>query len=300
METENGPNGDRQVSQLVKVIECPRDAMQGIEDFIPTETKIRYLNKLLEVGFDTLDFGSFVSPKTVPQMRDTKNVLAGLRQERSNTSLLAIIANTRGALEALEYPAIAFLGFPISISETFQKKNTNKSISESLAQLAEIQEACKKKERGLVAYISMGFGNPYGDPYSPEIVLKFVEVLRSLDISIISVADTVGLALPTEINTLFKSLTGEYTSIELGVHLHASPKHSKEKVEAAISAGCQRIDGALLGLGGCPMAEDDLVGNIDTTIIKEVLDDGGKAHTLENDRFLEALVIAREVFSGLT
>jgi len=271
--------------------------MQGINRFIPTEKKVAYINQLLDVGFDTIDFGSFVSKKAIPQLQDTAEVLAKLDFDNRTSKLLAIIANTRGALEALKHPEIDYLGFPMSISETFQQRNTNKSISESLSQLAEIQDACVQHAKTLVVYISMGFGNPYGDPYEKEIVLKFSDILRSLDISIISVADTIGIASPERVGDMFGSLSSQFPKIEMGIHLHATPDQVEKKVEAAIKSGCRRIDGAILGYGGCPMAEDDLVGNIDTRVIKNICEKYSIDHQLNNASFTKAEQLALETFS---
>lgn len=248
----------------MKIIECPRDAMQGIKEFIPTDKKVEYLNGLLNVGFDTLDFGSFVSPKAIPQLKDTSEVLSKLNLDQTKSRLLAIVANTRGAEEAVKYPEIDFLGFPFSISETFQQRNTNKSIPEALNTLNEIQELCKSNNKKLVAYISMGFGNPYGDTYDVDIVAKFTDILVSLGIEIISLADTIGVSNSENITYLYTNLIKEYPTIEFGAHLHSNPATAMEKVAAAYKAGCKRFDGAIKGYGGCPMADDDLVGNIAT------------------------------------
>lgn len=253
----------------MKVIECPRDAMQGIYQFIPTESKIKYVNQLLKVGFDTIDFGSFVSPKAVPQMKDTAEVLEKLDVENSHSKLLAIIANERGAEDALKYTAIDYLGFPLSISETFQQRNTNKSILQAFNVVENIQNNCIKAGRRLVVYISMGFGNPYGDPYSADEVLQFIKKLNSYQVEIISMSDTIGIANPALITQIFTNLKSEYPEIEFGAHLHSNPSTAIEKIEAAYLAGCKRFDGALNGLGGCPFAKDELVGNMATeTIIK--------------------------------
>ena len=248
----------------MKIIECPRDAMQGIKEFIPTGKKVDYLNKLLAVGFDTIDFGSFVSPKAIPQLQDTAEVLSKLNLDSTNSKLLAIIANTRGAVDAVKHPEIDFLGFPFSISETFQQRNTNKSIPEALNTLNEIQELCVKHDKTLVAYISMGFGNPYNDPYDVDIVAKFTDILASIGISIISLADTIGVSNPDNIKYLYTGLIKEYPNVEFGAHLHSNPATALEKIKAAHMAGCKRFDGAIKGYGGCPMADDDLVGNIAT------------------------------------
>ena len=251
-------------NQSIKIIECPRDAMQGWKNFIPTGKKIEYINSLLEIGFDTIDFGSFVSPKAIPQMADTKKVLKGLRFSTTRSKLLAIVANVRGAEEASAYHEITYLGFPFSVSETFQQRNTNSSIAESLTRVEEIQNICTKNNKRLVIYISMGFGNPYGDMYSEEIVFSWVNKIVERGIKTISLADTVGLAKPEQVFSMTKYLIKELPKVEIGVHLHSRPDNWKEKLDAALNAGCKRFDGALEGLGGCPMANDDLVGNMRT------------------------------------
>jgi hydroxymethylglutaryl-CoA lyase len=254
-------------SNWVKLVECPRDAMQGWPHFIPTEKKISYLNELLQVGFDSLDFGSFVSPKAIPQMADTKQVIANINPVNSKTILLAITANTRGAAEAAAYSQIRDIGFPFSISETFQKRNTNSSIKTSLMTVLDILEICRQKGKRLVVYISMAFGNPYGDEWSAEIAMHWIRQLVKMGVKVISLADTVGIASPAQIQELTKSLVSEYPMIESGVHLHSRRENSIEKLEAAFSAGCRRFDGALNGIGGCPMAGDELVGNMDSLIM---------------------------------
>lgn len=246
--------------------------MQGIHDFIPTEIKINYLNQLLKVGFDTIDFGSFVSPKAIPQLKDTAEVLGSLNLSNAKSKLLAIIANTRGAEQALQFDEITYLGFPFSISETFQQRNTNKSIVEALNTLNEIQELCVKHDKLLVSYISMGFGNPYGDPYSVETVSKFVDILSSMEISVISLADTIGVSDKDNITYLYTNLIKQYPHVEFGAHLHSNPTTATDKVRYAYEAGCRRFDGAIRGFGGCPMAKDDLVGNIATELIVSYLD----------------------------
>ncbi len=238
--------------------------MQGIHPFIPTDRKAAYINQLLKVGFDTLDFGSFVSPKAIPQMRDTGEVLNLLDLSGTSSKLLAIVANTRGAEDALRFDEITYLGFPFSISETFQQRNTNKSIIQALNTLDKIQQLCIKKDKQLVSYISMGFGNPYGDPYDPEVVAKFTEILVSIGIKIISLADTIGVSNPDNITYLYTYLVKEYPQVEFGAHLHSNPSTALEKIDSAYRAGCRRFDGAIRGYGGCPMAEDELVGNIAT------------------------------------
>lgn len=248
----------------VKLVECPRDAMQGIQDFIPTETKVRYLNSLLRVGFHTLDFGSFVSPKAIPQMRDTAAVLSGL-DLGGPSKLLSIVANLRGAEDACAFDEIAYLGYPFSISETFQQRNTNSSIEESLSRVETIQDLCLQKGKTLVVYISMAFGNPYGDPWSPEIATEWSQRLnRELGIEIIALSDTIGASSPATIVPLFQMVQEELNGVEIGAHLHTTPDRWEEKIEAAYSAGCRRFDGALKGFGGCPMAKDELTGNMPT------------------------------------
>ncbi len=280
----------------MKIIECPRDAMQGIAKFIPKEKKIRYINNLIKVGFDTIDFGSFVSPKVIPQMKDTIEVLNNLDMGGSNTKLLAIIANTRGAIEALDHEEISYLGFPLSISETFQVRNTNKSIIEALNTIEEIQNLCLKKSRTLVTYISMGFGNPYGDPYDVSIVEQFVGILDKVGIKVISLADTIGVSEPESITYIFNKLRPAYPHIEFGAHLHSHPDKSKEKIEAAYNAGCNRLEGAIKGFGGCPMAEDDLVGNIATESIVNYFIENNIRLPLNYELFKESVKEAAYIF----
>ncbi len=280
----------------MKIIECPRDAMQGIGSFIPTKDKVRYLNRLLKVGFDTLDFGSFVSPKAIPQMSDTRAVLDELDLSGTQTSLLAIIANVRGAEEAAEYDAIAYLGFPLSISETFQMRNTNKTIADALNELDKIKNICSRNGKKLVTYISMGFGNPYGDPYEPGMIPQFIEILQALGTDVISLADTVGSATAEEVSTIMRLVQKQYPALEFGLHLHSSPEDVTAKIRAAYESGCRRIDGALKGYGGCPMAKDDLVGNIPTEKIIQFLETQHAAPALNNPELLESLRIAGEIF----
>ena len=246
----------------MKIIECPRDAMQGISDFISTEKKVAYLNSLLKVGFDTLDFGSFVSPKAIPQMRDTSDVLSQL--DDSRTRLLAIVANQRGTDEACSFDRIDYLGYPFSVSENFQKRNTNKSIDQSLSLVEQLQNSCVKHHKSLVVYMSMAFGNPYGEHWHEDIVAEWSEKLFDLDIKTIALSDTIGVSNPNNIRLLFSSLSDKYPQIEWGVHLHTHLESWREKVEAAYDSGCRRFDGAIKGYGGCPLAKDDLVGNIPT------------------------------------
>lgn len=249
----------------VKIIECPRDAMQGIKrHFIPTEKKALYINSLLKVGFDTIDFGSFVSPKAIPQMRDTAAVLSLLNLSNTPTKLLAIVANTRGAVDASQFEEIHYLGFPFSISENFQMRNTHKTIAESIETLKEILEIAHKTNKEVVAYLSMGFGNPYGDPWNVEIVGKWTEKLANMGVTILSLSDTIGSSTPAIIEYLFTNLIPLYPHIEFGAHLHTTPDTWFEKVNAAFNAGCLRFDGAIMGYGGCPMAKDELTGNMPT------------------------------------
>jgi len=248
----------------VKIIECPRDAMQGIKAFIPTERKISYIQSLLRVGFDTLDFGSFVSPKAIPQMQDTAEVLAALDLSETESKLLAIIANTQGAEAAAQHAPIQYLGYPFSISENFQMRNTHKTISESLVTLQEILNIADKANKEVVAYLSMGFGNPYGDPWNVEIVGEWTEKLAGMGVKILSLSDTIGSSTPEVIDYLFSNLIPKYPGIEFGAHLHTTPDKWHEKVDAAYKAGCRRFDGAIQGFGGCPMAKDDLTGNMPT------------------------------------
>jgi len=278
------------------MIECPRDAMQGLEEFIPTQKKILYINQLLKVGFDTVDFGSFVSTKAIPQMRDTAEVLQKLELEGSASRLLAIVANTRGADEASRFENITYLGFPLSISETFQQRNTKKSIGEALETVHEILEICSKRDKTLVTYISMGFGNPYNDPYDTDVVGKFVDVLVTLGVGIISLADTIGVSQPEQIRYLFSTLTRQFPKIEFGAHLHSNPLTALEKIETAYEAGCRRFDGALKGYGGCPMAKDELVGNLATEVILAYLDSKNSAPPINREELAKALVLADSVF----
>jgi hydroxymethylglutaryl-CoA lyase len=248
----------------IKIIECPRDAMQGIKPFIPTERKVAYLQSLLRVGFDTIDFGSFVSPKAIPQMQDTAEVLAQLDLSQTSSKLLAIIANTQGAISASQHAAIQYLGFPFSISENFQMRNTHKTIAESLITLQEILAIADATNKEVVTYISMGFGNPYGDPWNVEIVGEWTQKLAQMGVKILSLSDTVGSSTPDVISYLFSNLISQYPHIEFGAHLHTTPDKWFEKIDAAYKAGCRRYDGAIQGFGGCPMAKDDLTGNMPT------------------------------------
>lgn len=280
----------------MKIIECPRDAMQGLAEFIPTEKKIQYINQLLKVGFDTIDFGSFVSPKAIPQLRDTAEVLKGLELSNSKSKLLAIVANARGGEDACKFEEITYLGFPLSISETFQQRNTNKSIVEALNVVNELQELCLKHGKQQVVYISMGFGNPYGDPYDTGVVENFADILATLGITIVSLADTIGVAQPDQIAYLFSTLSKRFTKIEFGAHLHSNPVTSVAKIEAAYHSGCQRFDGAIKGFGGCPMANDDLVGNMATETILSFLDAKKDSPEINQTEFSRALQLADSIF----
>ena len=248
----------------IKIIECPRDAMQGIKAFIPTEIKASYIQALLRVGFDTIDFGSFVSPKAIPQMQDTAQVLARLDLSQTKSKLLAIIANTQGAETASQHEQIRYLGYPFSISENFQMRNTHKTIAESIVTLQEILNIADKSNKEVVAYLSMGFGNPYGDPWNVEIVGDWTEKLAAMGVKTLSLSDTVGSSTPEVIDYLFSNLIPKYPNIEFGAHLHTTPDKWFEKIDAAYRAGCRRYDGAIQGFGGCPMAKDDLTGNMPT------------------------------------
>jgi len=280
----------------IRLIECPRDAMQGWKSFIPTDKKIEYINALLQVGFDTIDFGSFVSAKTIPQMADTKEVLKGLQAKNLKTKLLAIIANTRGAEEASAFDEITYLGFPFSISETFQLRNTNSTINESLLRVEEIQNICTKKNKQLVIYISMGFGNPYGDAYTKELVFEWVNKITALDIKIISLADTVGLATPEQVFSITDHIIKEFPNHEIGVHLHSKPDNWKVKIDAALNAGCKRFDGALKGIGGCPMADDELVGNMNSELLIPYFQQLDLLPELNTDALEKSIRIANEIF----
>ncbi|MCC6185552.1 MAG: hydroxymethylglutaryl-CoA lyase [Chitinophagaceae bacterium] len=279
----------------ISLVECPRDAMQGWAHFIPTATKVKYLNKLLEVGFDVLDFGSFVSPKAIPQLADTKEVIPQLILN-DKTKLLAIIANTRGAEEAVQYDEIAYLGFPFSISETFQLRNTNKTIAQSLAQVEEIQKLCVQHGKQLVVYISMGFGNPYGDEYYAQVDIDWVGRLTAMGIHTIAMSDTVGVAQPDNIEYIFKHLIPEFPQATIGAHFHSSQATWREKMDAAYSSNCLRFDSSLKGIGGCPMAEDDLVGNIATENIVHWSKEKNIYLSLNETAFAEAMMMAGEVF----
>lgn len=283
---------------MIKLVECPRDAMQGVKPFIATEKKIKYLNQLLKVGFDTLDFGSFVSPKAIPQLADTEEVLANLDLS-GNTKLLAIVANKRGAESAVKHPEIQYLGYPFSISETFQQRNTNAGIAESLERVKEIQELCLAHNKTLVVYISMAFGNPYGDKFDTDIALEWsTKLVQDLGIKVIALSDTIGVAQPDVIEPMFQQHIAAFAGkdVEIGAHFHSTIPTVNEKMVAALKGGCKRFDGALNGLGGCPMAKDDLTGNIPTEQMIPILEEHGYDLGLQKNELQSALMLISETF----
>jgi hydroxymethylglutaryl-CoA lyase len=281
----------------LKLVECPRDAMQGWKIFIPTKNKIAYINQLLKVGFDTIDFGSFVSPKAVPQMADTKEVTEQLNIDNSKTKLLAIVANVRGAKEAAESEKISYIGFPFSISLTFQKRNTNSSIEESLKTVKEIKNICDKNNKQAVVYISMAFGNPYGDEYNESIVLEWIKKIVEEGIGIISLADTVGIANASQVSSIVNKVISQFPDLETGVHLHSSNVNRKEKINAALQSGCLRFDGALKGVGGCPFAEDELVGNMDSELMIPYFKSLGYLKNINEIELSKASQMASKIFA---
>ncbi|MEX1002151.1 MAG: hydroxymethylglutaryl-CoA lyase [Crocinitomicaceae bacterium] len=282
---------------MIKLIECPRDAMQGLHDFIPTQLKADYINQLLKVGFDTIDFGSFVSPKAIPQMRDTAKVLKKLDLSVSTSKLLGIVANKRGADDACSFDEITYLGFPFSISETFQMRNTNSSIEESFLRVETIQEECLKNKKQLVVYLSMAFGNPYGDPWDMEVVAYWGNRLhKDLGINIIALGDTIGVSNRENITAMFTGLQSELPDVEIGAHLHSTPDSAQEKVSAAYEAGCRRFDGAIKGFGGCPMAKDDLTGNMPTEVMLAYFHENKIKTVIDQDEFNRALQMSTHVF----
>lgn len=284
--------------EKIKLIECPRDAMQGLHNFIETKDKIRYINSLLEVGFDTIDVGSFVSPRMIPQMRDTPEVLNGINWGASQSKLLTIVGNKKGAARAAEFEQVTYLGYPFSISETFQLRNTNASIEESLGRLADIREVCDKHQKSLVVYLSMGFGNPYGDPWSPAMVTEWTQRIKEdFHIDIISLSDTIGAADAISIRNVFQSVQPYTKDIEIGAHLHAEVNRWKDKVEAALRAGCIRFDGALKGLGGCPYAADDLKGNIPTELMVPYFEGEGYMSGVNHEKLAESVRISQDIFN---
>lgn len=281
---------------MIHLVECPRDAMQGIKQFIPTELKAKYINALLKVGYHTIDFGSFVSPKAIPQMADTKDVLKRLDLSSTQSKLLAIVANERGARDAAQFEEVTYIGYPFSISETFQLRNTNSTIEESFERVKVIQDICLKNNKTLVIYISMGFGNPYGDPYNKEIVVKWIEKMNKLDVKIISLSDTVGLAQADTIAYLFDNLEPTFPKIEFGAHLHTAPHNWREKIDTAFEHGCRRFDTAIFGYGGCPMAKDDLIGNMATEHFVNYFGTKTIGNNFNIEAFENAMRIAKEVF----
>jgi len=282
----------------MKIIECPRDAMQGIHDFIPTSLKADYINRLLKVGYDTIDFGSFVSPKAIPQLRDTAEVLSALDLSQTSSKLLAIIANVRGGEDAVKFEEINYLGFPFSISETFQQRNTNSSIDQSLKTVEQLQSLCVNNKKELVVYISMAFGNPYGDIWNEEIAFKWVNTIQQLGVKIVAMSDTVGVASPEAINTIFSHLIPALPNVEFGAHLHCTADNWKQKVDAAYRSGCRRFDAAIKGFGGCPMAEDELVGNLATENLISYLNENKVNTGLDQAAFTEAMLFSGTVFAS--
>lgn len=286
-----------QETPVVKLIECPRDAMQGWHRLIPTEEKINYLQQLLLAGFDCIDCGSFVSPKAIPQMADTADVLRGITLADNSTRLLVIVANLRGAEEAARFEQVHYLGFPFSVSETFQQRNAHSDLADSFRRVADIQQICRETGKELVVYLSMAFGNPYGDPYSAEIVLDWAKKLADLGVGILSLADTVGLAAPNQVEKLSRALLRALPTVELGLHLHARPEGRIEKLAAGWLAGCRRFDGALGGFGGCPMADDSLVGNMDTQTMIHYFESRGIQTRLHAEALQKAALMASEIFT---
>lgn len=284
------------MSQKIKLVECPRDAMQGLHDFIPTALKVEYINLLLQVGFNTIDFGSFVSPKAIPQLRDTEEVLANLDLAKTNSKLLAIVANLRGVNEAIKHEAITYLGFPFSISETFQQRNTNSTITQSLNTIDDLLNRCAQHNKTAVVYLSMGFGNPYGDEWNIEIVEKWADELVNRGVQILSLADTTGISTPEKIESILPALIQRFNQTEIGIHLHSTPLTRLEKIEAAYKAGCKRFDSALKGFGGCPMAADDLTGNMATEDLIAYLHSKGEDLNLNMEKWNEAMVLSSKVF----
>ena len=295
-QTQSGKDLPFSAGLPVQLVECPRDAMQGWPHIIPTARKIDYLNALLRVGFDTLDFGSYVSAKAIPQMADTAEVLKGLNLAGTKTSLLAIVANFRGAQEAADQEAIRYLGFPFSVSETFQLRNTNKTIEGSFATVEEIMELCAALQKELVVYLSMGFGNPYGDPWNEEIVYEWAAALAKLGVKTISVADTVGVATPEHVFSIVDFLIRQLPQVTIGVHLHSTHENRKAKIDAALDAGCRRFDGALKGIGGCPMAGNELVGNMDTEWLIPYFRELDLLPGIHEEALQESLRLATQIF----
>jgi len=281
----------------MKLIECPRDAMQGLHNYLSVENKVRYINAILKVGFDTIDVGSFVSPKAIPQLKDTAEVLSKLDMSSTKSKLLVITANKRGAEEAVKFDEVSYLGFPFSISETFQKRNINSTIEDSLRRLDNVQNLCVKNNKKLVTYFSMAFGNPYGDEWSPEIVANWVgKLIQESGVNVLSLSDTIGTSNPDSIKWLFEYVIPNFPEVEIGAHLHTTPDTWKEKISSAIESGCKRFDGAIKGFGGCPMATDGLTGNMATENIMSYLNENNIEHGLNEKAFNDALMMSLEIF----
>lgn len=282
---------------MIKITECPRDAMQGIKEFIPTKLKVEYLDSILKVGFDVVDIGSFVSPKAIPQMADTKEVLKQIDFKNSSSKLLTIVANKRGAEDAVQYDEVTYLGFPFSISETFQKRNINSTIQDSLRRLDEVQNLCIKHNKKMMTYLSMAFGNPYEDEWSKHIVSHWAEkLMHEFGVKNLALSDTIGVSNKKTITDLFNKVIPEFPAVNIGAHLHTTPTTWEEKIEAAIQSGCTNFDSAIKGYGGCPMAKDDLTGNMATENLIGYLNKNNLAHNLNEEAFGEAMLISNKVF----
>ncbi|MCK6641064.1 MAG: hydroxymethylglutaryl-CoA lyase [Bacteroidia bacterium] len=283
-------------TEELHLVECPRDAMQGLHTFIDTDKKAAYINQLLKCGFHTIDFGSFVSPKAIPQLRDTAEVLSKLNLSTTQSKLLAIVANVRGAEDAVKFDEIAFLGYPFSISETFQLRNTNATIAESLKRVEEMQSLCVNSKKELVVYISMAFGNPYGDAWNADVAIHWTKQLSDLGIKVIALADTIGVSNPENIKYLFSNVIPEFPDVTIGAHLHTTPETWREKVEAAWNSGCRRFDSAVKGLGGCPMATDKLTGNMPTEKVLQFLNENNIKTGIDSIQFAESMLMAGNTF----
>ena len=282
---------------MIKLTECPRDAMQGIKEFIPTELKVAYIDSILKVGFDVVDVGSFVSPKAIPQMADTKEVLKKIDFTNSSSKLLTIVANKRGAEDAVQFDEVTYLGFPFSISETFQKRNINSSIQDSLRRLDEVQNLCVKHNKKMMTYLSMAFGNPYGDEWSTHIVAHWAEkLMKEFGVKNLALSDTIGVSDGKTITDLFQKVIPEFPEVNIGAHLHTTPTTWEEKIEAAINSGCTNFDSAIKGYGGCPMAKDDLTGNMATENLIGYLNKKNIEHNLNEEAFEEAMLISNTIF----
>lgn len=281
----------------IKITECPRDAMQGIHHFIPTNEKAKYLNQLMKCGFNTIDFGSFVSPQAIPQLADTADVMDLLDFKQSTSKWLAIVANYRGAEQACKYSEIDYLGYPLSLSETFQQRNTNRSIEMAFDTINKIQDLCILTQKQLVVYLSMGFGNPYGDPYSSSTIQKFIDTLDALEIRNVSIADTIGASSPKLIDEVLSKVLFKYPHIDIGVHLHSTPEKTYDLISSALDAGVRTIDTSINGVGGCPFAKDELVGNVDTTIVLKAIQDKGYKTTIQQEELDKASTFANQMYS---